>query len=216
MLTRVDTRRAYQQLFEQITRLEIEPNQTLDPEHIARELGIAEKAVREALWLLAYDELILVEDVRYIVTRIRKEDLTSLSELRSLLESCSARLAAERATPDDLAIMEALRIESSQIEGSDHVTLFELDSKFHRAIARAAKNKNLQRSLDRYYGLSRRLWFLVIQDLEFLPSAVSEHYQLLQAIRDGNSSRAAKLMREHVQAFYRKVEEIFKETDGGR
>jgi DNA-binding GntR family transcriptional regulator len=214
MLKRVDTTRAYQQLFELITTLQLKPKQVLDPAQLSLDLDTAEHAVREALQLLSYDELLVIEDDRMAVAEIRMQDLTGLSELRLLLEPYSAKLAAERRAPDDLAVMEALRVESSRLQDSDAVSLFELDSKFHRAIARAARNKYLQRSLDRYYGLSRRLWFLVLPELEFLPSAVSEHVGLLQAIREGDPSQAETLMHSHVQSFYKRVEQILERFSG--
>jgi DNA-binding GntR family transcriptional regulator len=83
--------------------------------------------------------------------------------------------------------------------------LFDLDHKFHQAVAAAAHNRYLAQTLDRLFGLSRRLWYLVLPHLESLPSSVEMHLDLVQAIADGDAGRAEEIMREHVKEFYDEV-----------
>ena len=83
--------------------------------------------------------------------------------------------------------------------------LFDLDHKFHRAIAQAAGNKYLAQTLDVFYGLSLRLWYLVLPHLQFLPGAVSKHLDIVDAVRKGDADAAERVMSEHVAEFYGKV-----------
>ncbi|MCK4831781.1 MAG: FCD domain-containing protein, partial [Anaerolineales bacterium] len=82
------------------------------------------------------------------------------------------------------------------------------DHKFHQAIARAARNRYLAATLERYFGLSQRLWYLVLPQLDFLPTAVQEHLDLIDALRAGDADVAEQIMREHVQMFYDQVRAI--------
>jgi DNA-binding GntR family transcriptional regulator len=91
--------------------------------------------------------------------------------------------------------------------------LFTLDQRFHQAIARAAHNDYLADTLQRLYGLSKRLWFLALPYLDFLPSAVKSHISLVDAIRDGDESRAMEIMQSHIEEFYLKIREIIQDRN---
>jgi DNA-binding GntR family transcriptional regulator len=147
------------------------------------------------------------------VADVNIPDLEQISEMRLTLEGLSARLAAERATPDDLVVLEALRQEQASTPVGDSRRLIAVDHKFHQAVARAAHNKYLADSLERLFGLSQRLWYLALPRLETLPSAVEKHLELVEAIADGDGDHAEEIMRQHVAGFYGQVREILKSME---
>ena len=67
---------------------------------------------------------------------------------------------------------------------------------------------SLERTLDQFFGLSLRLWYLVLPHLDFLPAAVEKHLDMVEAIKTGDADRAEAIMRDHVQSFYNKVQQI--------
>jgi DNA-binding GntR family transcriptional regulator len=204
-MNRIDTERAYALIHERITRLEMAPGATIDPGALAEELGMGRVPVLEALKLLAHDGLVDIPAEGIFVSQVNLSDLKQLSELRVMLEGYSARLAAERATEVDLTVMEALRQEQADSTGEAPDRLFDIDHKFHQAVARAAHNRHLARVLDRFFGLSQRLWYLAMPDLSYLPEAVGQHLKLLDAIREGEADQAEQLMQNHVRNFYDQV-----------
>jgi uncharacterized 2Fe-2S/4Fe-4S cluster protein (DUF4445 family)/DNA-binding GntR family transcriptional regulator len=207
---REDIQRAYELIRERITTLELAPGAPINEKHLAETLDMGLAPVQEALKLLAHDNLVQItprHERGTYVTSIHVADLDQLSETRLTLEALSARLAAQRATPDDLAALEALRQEQAATPAEDHRRLFALDFRFHQAIAQAARNKYLADTLERFFGLSQRLWYLALPHLDFLPAAVREHLELVEAIKAGDPGRSAKIMRSHVQDFYDKVRE---------
>ncbi len=249
-LVRVDTQRAYELLWEKITTLELAPGAPVNEQKLAQELSMGTVPVREALRVLAHENLVRITPRHGLyVADVDVADLERISEIRLSLESLCARLAAQRATPDDLVVLEALRqeqadiarasadiarasadiarasadiarasadiadIDSASVRASAAVSpedsrrLFELDHKFHQALAKAARNKYLAQTLDRLFGLSRRLWYLALPHMGYLPAAVEEHLELVDAIRAGDADGAAQIMYEHVAAFYAKVRE---------
>jgi DNA-binding GntR family transcriptional regulator len=208
-LVRVDTQRAYELIWDKITTLELAPGAHINEQLLAKELDMGLVPVREALKLLAHDNLVVITPRHGLyVADVNLPDLEQISEMRLTLESLSARLAAQRATPDELVVLEALRQEQAATSAEDSRRLFEVDHKFHRAIARAAHNKYLAETLDRFFGLSQRLWYLVLPHLGFLPSAVEKHLYLVEAIQAGDAERAEEIMRHHVGEFYDQVREI--------
>jgi DNA-binding GntR family transcriptional regulator len=211
-LVRIDTQRAYEIIREKIISLELAPGSPIDEGKLAEELEMGIVPVREALNLLAHDHLVEVEpEARGLfVSKVEIPDLQQISEIRMLLEPYCARQATIHATADDIVVLEALSQEQGQIPQDQPKLLFDLDHKFHQAIARAAKNKFLAEILEDFYGYSKRAWFLVLPHLGFLPAAVESHLDMVQAIKDHNAERASQIMQDHVGDFYEKVFEILK------
>ncbi len=208
-LERIDTKRAYDLIRERITTLQLAPGEVIDEQELAASLDMGLVPVREALKLLVHDGLVLITPRHGIlVSDLNIPDLDQLSEMRLALEGLSARLAAQRATADELVVLESLRREQAQTPVDDNHRQFSIDHKFHEAIARAAHNKYLAESLERLFGLSQRLWYLALPHLGFLPTAVEKHVDLVEAIQARDAERAEAIMREHVAEFYDQVRQI--------
>lgn len=213
-LVRLDTQRAYELIREKITTLVLAPGAPIDEQALADELGLELVPIREALKLLAHDGLVEIPPDGLYVAGVDLPDLEAISEIRVLLESFCARKAADRASDDDLVVLDALAAEQAALGEADAQDLFALDHRFHQAIARAAHNRYLAVVLERFFGLSQRLWYLVLPELEFLPDAVEKHQLLVTAIREGDADRAEALMHEHVSAFYDSVHDVLAGSDG--
>jgi len=214
-LVRVDTQRAYERIKEKITTLELSPGSPIDEGQLSAELGMGLVPVREALKLLAHDHLVETPQKGLYVADVNLHDLEQISDIRLLLESYCARQAAQYATEDDLVVLEALCKEQASIPPEEHRQLFDLDHKFHQAIAKAARNRYLGDLLEHFFGLSQRLWYLVLPHLEFLPAAVEKHLDLVNAIENHDPDRAEAIMRNHVKEFYDQVHNILSEDFSG-
>jgi DNA-binding GntR family transcriptional regulator len=216
-LERVDTVRAYEIIRERITTLEMAPGSVINEQQLAAEMNLATVPVREALKLLVHDSLVVITPRHGLyVAGLNVPDLEQLSEMRLALESLSARLAAQRATEDDIVVLEALRLEQARIPAEDGTAgssrkLFEVDHRFHQAITRASHNKYLAGGLERLFGLSQRLWYLALPQLGFLPSAVEKHLDLVDAIKAQDAGQAERIMLSHVQEFYDQVRKVLAE-----
>ena len=215
-LVRVDTQRAYDVIWEKITTLELAPGAPINEQVLAESMDMGTVPVREALKWLAHENLVEVTERHGIyVADVNTEDLQQLSEMRLSLESLSARLAAERAVADDLVVLKALRKEQEALTADEGRRLFDMDHRFHQAVAKAAHNRYLAQTLDRLFGLSRRLWYLVLPHLETLSSSVEMHVNLVGAIEDGDAAAAQEIMHEHVKEFYDEVREIIEARETG-
>ncbi len=208
-LNKVDTEKAYQLLWDKITSLDLAPGEILDIAALADELEFSQISIQEALSLLVHDHLVEAPPRGLYVAGLRFSDLEKISSIRLNLETMAAQQAALNANKDDLVILQTLCEEVAQ----DTRELFKLDQRFHQAIARAAHNNYLADTLQRLYGLSKRLWFLALPYLDFLPSAVSSHINLVDAISDGNESLSMEIMQNHIEEFYLKIREIIQEKD---
>jgi DNA-binding GntR family transcriptional regulator len=202
-LVDVDTQQAYDRIRESIITLELAPGTLVNEQKLAEDLYMGPATVREALKLLAHDELVVITPRHGLyVADISLSDLEQISEVRLKLEPLCAGLAAQRAATDDLAVLEALRKDQAAIAPSDSRRLLDVDHRFHQAIVRTAKNKYLIRILEHLFGLSQRLWYMALPKLDMLPTAVAEHLKLVESIKSKDADRARKIMYDHVKEFY--------------
>lgn len=207
-LERIDTQKAYNLIKEKIITLQLKPGAPIDEDALCAEAGLTPTAVREALKWLSHDHLVDITPRHGIrVAEANPAELRELFEMRLPLETLCARMAAERATADDIVVMDALVREYERVKGAGDVdTLLDLDHRFHSALADAAHNRYMHETLERFFGLSERLWYLASPRIEWVLSALDRHAELVQAIKARDAERAAGLMHQHVLDFQALVE----------
>ena len=86
--------------------------------------------------------------------------------------------------------------------------MIELDQRIHRHVYRCTHNPFLEETLEEYYVLTLRIWFLALDRVERLDDAIREHRELLEAIRDRDPQRAEAVMRLHVSGFERAIRTV--------
>ncbi len=207
-LERIDTQKAYNLIKEKIITLQLKPGAPVDEDALCAEVGLTPTAVREALKWLSHDHLVDITPRHGIrVAEANPAELRELFEMRLPLETLCARMAAERATADDIVVMDALVREYERVKGAGNVDiLLDLDHRFHSALADAAHNRYMRETLERFFGLSERLWYLASPQTEWVLNALDRHAELVQAIKARDAERAAGLMHQHVLDFQALVE----------
>jgi DNA-binding GntR family transcriptional regulator len=200
---------AYYRIRELIVSLELAPGSIVDERSLMAELGIGRTPVREALRRLARESLVEVHPRRgMFVSSVEVGDLAALSEVRATLESFAAGVAAERRTSGDLPETDALLGELAAPGPHDERALIGLDQRLHRHVYRCTHNPFLEETLDRFYVLTLRIWFMALDRVARLDEAVHEHRELLEAIRDGDSRAASAVMRRHIVGFERAIRAV--------
>jgi DNA-binding GntR family transcriptional regulator len=198
---------AYLRIRDLIVSLELAPGSILNERELMERLGLGRTPVREALRALAQERLVEVYPRRGIfVSSVDVGDLASLSEVREVLESAAARLAAERATEEERAEAAALIEELARTVGARE--LIALDQRIHRHVYRCAHNPFLEKTLNEYYVLTLRIWFLALDRVARLDDAVQEHRELMEAIRDRDPDRAEATMLRHVRGFEQAIRQV--------
>ena len=142
---------------------------------------------------------------------LRLEEMADVLEARRLVEPGVARLAAQRATGEDLEPLERSIAEMRDICGRGYVAADEerfltLDMQFHLALARAAGNPTvavLMRSLLRQLEIARDM----AMHLPLVPEWTIEiHERTLDAVRSGDLERVSEVMDEHLGQLERTAE----------
>jgi DNA-binding GntR family transcriptional regulator len=204
------SQQAYQRLRDMIVTLQLAPGALINEAVQMEELDLGRTPIREALQRLAYEGLVVLQPRRgAFVGSLSIVDLQQIFELRRTIEGYAASLAAERATPADLAAMQAA-LDALDMAGphARPEIYIGIDRNFHRAVARAAHNRFLEPTLSRMYNLNLRLWYLALDKIGPMREAIDEHRRVLAAIRRHDGPQAEAAMREHITGFQNRIREL--------
>src|SRR3954447_7862034 len=201
--------RAYAALRDRIVQLRIAPGAPINEDQLGRELEMGRTPVREAIKRLALENLVTVFPRRgTFASEINITDLAHISDVRQQLEGHAAYRAAQRLTSARRIELEALFARIAAADGAPRDEQMELDADIHRFVHRCTANPYLEETLARYFNLSLRIWYLVLDRLPHLTERVREHRTLLEAVRDGDAERARAIAAEHVGTFARKIRSV--------
>ncbi len=194
---------AYRLLKEKIINLELPPASLVNEAQLMKQLKMGRTPIREAFQRLAMENLVVIMPRRGIlIADLNLSDLQKIFEVRLELEIHAARLAARRATPEQVAEMESLFADAdSIIQRGDHRQLIHLDHEAHRLLAHAAQNEFLEEALERLYNHVLRLWYSSLHKVSRLREAVEEHRHIIAAVKAHDENRAAEVMRAHITGF---------------
>ena len=201
--------RAYAALRDRIVQLRIPPGAPINEDELGRELDMGRTPVREAIKRLALENLVTVFPRRgTFASEINITDLAHISDVRQQLEGHAAYRAAERLTAAGRAELDALLVRIAAPGEAPRDELMALDADIHRFVHRASANPYLEETLGRYFNLSLRIWYLVLDRLPHLMERVREHRPLLEAVRDGDAERARAIAAEHVGTFATEIRSV--------
>lgn len=189
----------YARLRDAIVTNQLTPGSKLSVPSIAGQLRVSRSPVREAVQRLVLDGLATEEPHRgAVVARIRVEELVPLYEVREVLEGLAVRLAAQRATREELAGMQVtLQQHAEAVEREDLQQHITLDMQFHALLLDAARNPDLTDFLQR---VQRKMVIAMVSgDSSTWPKkAIAEHRQILEAVLAGDPAQAEAAARAHV------------------
>jgi DNA-binding GntR family transcriptional regulator len=190
---------AYLALRQGILQGDLAPGERLRSDALANDLKVSRTPVREALRKLEAEGLVARSGSGLIVREFSERDLTELFYVREALEGMAARLAAENATPHEVAeIRELLDDMETVQQRGDIAALRPLTAEFHRLVGRAAHNGRLLQSLESLLEHTRQMQTSTLLHIEGRPvAALKEHGELLAAIEVRDADNAEKLARSH-------------------
>lgn len=122
---------------------------------------------------------------------------SELTELRQLVEPGLARLAAERSTAEDIALLQK-SVKDLESSSNDKLKLVSSDLLFHRAIFQASKNRTASSLFQTIHRAMSKM-ILVTSQLVELEHTLAFHKPIMQAIERRDGEQAAQLMMSHLK-----------------
>ena len=207
-------KKAYELLMRKIVRLELAPGTVLAEKTLMTEFGIGRTPIREAMQRLAVEGLVHhLPNRGMFVCEISATSVQQIYEFRSLIDGNAARLAATRASRediDDLANLHTALVQAT--EDGDIDRYVALDRAFYRVLARAATNTYLAEVLPRIFNLHLRLWFFIAQKMGGWHPIATAHGEMTKgvadAVRRGDPDAAELAMKVYISRRHQNIRDI--------
>lgn len=190
----------YRALRRAIIEQALKPGMKLPEDSIGEQLGVSRTLVREAFGRLAVEGLVELKPNRGAsVAYPTLEEARDVFEVRRGLERLVAESLAGRITSVQIAELEAHVRQEEKAHEQDGPESIRLSGEFHIKLAKMTGNALLLRYVQE--ASSRCSLILAIYGRPHSTEcAVSEHRQLIDALRAGDAARAADLMDHHLRA----------------
>ena len=189
-----------------IMSLRIPPDTRISIDSLARELGVSQTPIREALSMLEATGLVTKKHFTGYCSapQLNRQQLDELYEMRLLLEPYAAKCAAERMSDADLKKIAALAQSMEPGESRTSYDRFaDQDSELHDMIAVGSGNRLIQEALARMH--SHLHIFRLRFHSEVTKEAYSEHARLVKALIRRNPDEAEAAMRLHIEKSYKRL-----------
>jgi DNA-binding FadR family transcriptional regulator len=225
------TQAAIDQIKGMIVRGDLRPGDRLPKESdLAARLNLSRGSLREAVRGLALVRVLevrqgdgtyvtslkpelLLESISFF-TELQAEEasLHQILEARRMLEAGTAALAALLATPDELATLERLVDEMSNLD--DVEAFVENDLEFHRVIAVASRNDVVVALLDNLSSRTTRarVWRGLTQSRAY-ERTVEEHRAIYEALAAKRGDIASAVITAHIASVASWIEHAAEDTE---
>lgn len=211
----------YEQVVDRVEKLifneQLKPGDRLPAEReLSERFGVSRTVIREAVKALQEKGLVEIrpgvgtfvhdgmsdimrQSLGRMVMIDKRRGLENLTQVREIVEPEIASIAAEKATPADIAAMEAAvaTMDNSMSDVDSYITA---DHEFHLALAKATQNKLIVDLIDSIVDLlaeQRRHIFLA--GTGGAERGQCHHKRILRAVKEHDSQAAHNLMVLHLQ-----------------
>jgi GntR family transcriptional repressor for pyruvate dehydrogenase complex len=159
-------------------------------------MGIITQKVGDGSYLNTDTSAVLAVPMEFLFL-LDDTSVEELTELRLLMEPGLARLAAQRASADDIALLRK-SIKDLESSSKDKLKLVSSDLLFHRAIFTASKNRAASSLFQTIHRAMAKM-IMVTSQLVELEHTLSFHKPIMRAIEQRNGDLAARLMTDHLK-----------------
>ncbi|MDB4600035.1 GntR family transcriptional regulator [Alphaproteobacteria bacterium] len=187
-------------LEQRIVEGELGNGKRLDETELSGFYGVSRTPVREALQRLA--ESGLAEHLPRRGTFVRSPSLSQLVEMFEVmaeLECMAIRLAARRATSNDIDALEKDNETCrAAVAANDTKKYYEINARLHGRIYQMSGNSFLANEARRLHDRLRPFRRLQLRVRGRMEESMAEHDIILAALRDGDAGRAMETMKKHI------------------
>jgi DNA-binding GntR family transcriptional regulator len=169
-------------------------------ERLASQLGVSRAPLREAIWQLKADGLIVGSGRSTRVVALSQRDIRELHLLRTTLETTLYQSAAVVISDDDVAVLERLirKMEMVAVSEQRREQLARLDFEFHQTLCQIPDLPRVRGVWEDQHILFR-LWLNVVAEAGDDPMTIARHHRtLLDAVASGDPARIAVETSSHI------------------
>lgn len=197
--------RAYDHLLSMLMTVKIAPGERIPIDTVARQLGISQTPIREALSQLEAEKLVYkTTNVGYRASpQMTPEEVHDLYTLRLLIEPYAAARAAEHMDEETLAILQKIQADMDAVVERDeqaYARFAEADAQLHQLIAKGSGNRLIEDTIERLHShlqIFRSLYQNSAQP-NAPEAAAREHQRIIAALIAHDPVAAEQSVRDHL------------------
>jgi DNA-binding GntR family transcriptional regulator len=195
----------YFKLKQMIFNGDLKPGEKLLQEKLSERLGVSRSPLLKALQKLESE--LLVENLPrrgMYVKILSHEEIIDLFQCRAVLEGLSARLAATNITDAQLKKLENLFVKFLDKDPINQDEYARSDREFHKTIMEIGKN-GIVNKLESISNINLQAFQLGL--IRPPNKTISEHLDIIKALKARNGKKAEELMRQHIESSLKAFEE---------
>ena len=193
--------KAYLHIRESLLNSGVYVGQKVPHHELGQKLGISHTPLREALFRLAAEGLLVHQNNRgFSVPAITLEEAREIYEAREVIEPYLAERVAQLITATKIKSFSKILDTYQQLISDPYNRQRILtDKKFHMEIAGLAGNKTLAQMLNQMYD--KLIFKSPVEQIstERVKEAIIEHSEILKKLEAKDGKGAAELMRNHIR-----------------
>lgn len=197
-MTKASAGSAYDTIYQAILDGTYGPGDRLREAELADQTGLSRTPVREAIRKLENDGIVThAPRVGAVVKTLSQQEIVELYQMRIVIETTAARMAAQHIFDAEVITLEAINEEMSQ--GGAPAELAAKNKEFHASILNAARNRYLAQA---FAGLAHHFVLLgstTIESQQRVEEVKAQHEEIIAALRIRDAKAAAQAMEAHMQ-----------------
>ena len=188
----------YNILKENIVNGNLKPGDRLIIRKLARELGVSEIPIREAIRLLEAQGLVtMIPHAGVRVSMLDKDNIREIVETRSILEGYAAVLAIPLSDPATEALTDCIEEMRECVAQQEFAKFGVINTKFHKILYDQCANKRINKMIDALLNEYERTRAVFGLSQERLKRSLKEHEAILEALVACDKKKTEQLVRTH-------------------
>jgi len=206
---------AYVSLKGAIVRGDLHPGQRLVESALSAQMGISRIPVREAIKKLEQDGLIeKLEKGGFIVKNPSRKEIEETFGIRACIESYAAALATGHMDAPTIDRLEnVLRLYRDALERRDIAKMTQLNNQLDEIIFSTSGSRKLYALIANFRDFISRYRKVLLTCMEYAAISLSEHEEIVRAMKEGDVEGVEKLVRKHL---LRGRDILIKDMESGR
>lgn len=198
--------KVYKQLRQQILGAEILPGQVVSLRGLAEQFGVSLLPVREAVWQLESEKILVVKSNKRIeVNKLTRDEFEEVLRLRLLLEGTAVEQACSKRPQSAVAKVERLLDAMEKLVGKNHKAYIRKNDQFHKTIYSYSNSPLLLELIQRLLSRSNPYAYMyAIHDMD-LTSALSCHREMLAGFAEQNAAKAVKALQRDLEEAAKRI-----------
>lgn len=193
---------------------ELNPGDRIVETRFARELGISQTPIREAMHQLSGEGIItIVPNKGPVVNELNKSDVFEIYSLRAAIEGLAIRIATQIAPQGEIDKLEAFYMTMKEKSNDDSLdSLLKSSLHIHQSIILLSRHSRL---IQTYESISFQIELVnrILGKESTNQKEVVQHWELIEALKLRDPDNAEKVMRKHIYRSYREFIELDEEKN---